>query len=798
MKQVLVGVALLGILGALSGCGGAESRSASHLARGQKFLADGKLEKARIEFANALQISPNDAEARYLTGRVMERLGDPRAAAGMYQGAIEVNPEYVGARASLARLYLFAGSPEKALELIKPVLARHPDDPELLTVRAVARSQLKEPAAGVADAERAVQLAPANVNAVAALAGLYRETGQPQRAVETLLAAIRRAPDSIDLREILAQLYVSSGESPLAEAQLLQIVQLKPGELVPRFQLAAFYVRAQRLDDAERTLKAATAALPESDEAKLSYAEFLSTQRSPARGEAALKEMIAHDPRNYDLQLRLGDLQQRVGATQEALATYRTIIAKDSDGAKGIAARDRIAAIDAGAGKYADAKALLTEALNNNPRDSEALILRANIALSEGDAVAAIADLRAVLHDQPGAVQVLRTLARAHLANNEAALAEENLRTAQAAVPRDIDVQVDLGELLARTQRAPQAVSLLEETVKAAPGAAGTAARAALVEAYLAKPDLPAARAAAEDLKSLRPDLSIGPYLAGLVAQQQKRPDDARREFEHALRLQPSATDVLTALARLESAAGAQAKATALVLGAIERTPGDAPAHNLLGELYLADKKNPEAVSALEAAVRLAPKWWLPYRNLGLAKLANNDDTGALAAYEAGARMTAAPTLVVELAALYEQRGRIDEAIRQYELLHERNPHLQLAANNLAMLLVTYRHDQASLDRARDLTAAFANSDVGALLDTHGWVMFKRGDVPEALSALQKASLEAPDSKVILYHLGMAQMKAGQSERARASLEAALKDGASFSGTEEARLALAHLKARSG
>jgi Tfp pilus assembly protein PilF len=51
---------------------------------------------------------------------------------------------------------------------------------------------------------------------------------------------------------------------------------------------------------------------------------------------------------------------------------------------------------------------------------------------------------------------------------------------------------------------------------------------------------------------------------------------------------------------------------------------------------------------------------------------------------------------------------------------------------------------------------------------------------------------------VILYHLGMAQLKAGQSDKARASLEAALAGGASFTGTDEARLALAQLKGGAG
>src|SRR5215831_19868586 len=103
-------LALTGLLCALvsaAGCGSAESRRASHIARGQQYLADGKLEKARVEFGNALQIDPNDAEARYLSGLVAERLGNVRAAASLYHGAIDVNPDHVKALAGLAHMYVF-------------------------------------------------------------------------------------------------------------------------------------------------------------------------------------------------------------------------------------------------------------------------------------------------------------------------------------------------------------------------------------------------------------------------------------------------------------------------------------------------------------------------------------------------------------------------------------------------------------------------------------------------------------------------------------------------------------------
>ena len=778
---------------ALGGCGGAETRRGGHMERGQEYFVAGNYEKARVEFRNALQVAPEDAEARFMNARVAEKLGNVADAARLYQGTIDVSPDHVKARAALGRLFVFGGAPERAMTVIEPGLAKHPDDAELLTVRGAARVQLKDRDGAMADAEQAVKLAPDSENAVALLASLYQQTGQSARAVEIIRTVLEKVPSSVDLRQVLASLYASGGDTALAEEQLKQVVQLKPEELRYRVQLALSYVRGKKLDEAERTLDEAVKALPESTEAKLGYVDFLVSQRSPERGMKALQDFIAREPKNYELQFGLGALQQRTNHVDDALATYRGVVAADKEGVQGLSARLRIAAIHVGARRFDEASKLVAEVLAKNPQDNDALILRGNLALEKNDPASAIADLRAVLRDQPRAVGLLRTLARAYLANGDTALAEDSLRSAMEVAPTDVPVRIELAQLLTQTGRAGPAVAMLEETVKSAPG--NVAAREALVRGYIGAKDLESGRRAAEDLKLTAPDHANGPYLAGLIAHAQHRFDDAQREFEKALQLQPTAMDALTALTRLDAGRGRAAIAVARLQPIIQAEPKNAFVRNLLAEVYVATKEPAKAIEPLTQAVQIAPSWWIPHRNLALAKLALGDNAGAVAAYEAGLKVTDyQPTLATDLATLYEGQNRIDDAIRLYDELHKRYPRLDVASNNLAMLLITYKQDQASLDRARDLSAPFATSGVGAYLDTHGWVRFKRGEFNQALPVLERAAAESPDSRVVRFHLGMALYKSGQRDQAITNLEKALDGDAKFHGADEARSVLASLK----
>ena len=117
-----------------------------------------------------------------------------------------------------------------------------------------------------------------------------------------------------------------------------------------------------------------------------------------------------------------------------------------------------------------------------------------------------------------------------------------------------------MAQLLAQTAHGDQVLPILEEGVRRDPKSLPL--RVALVSAYLSKPDLPAARVAAEDLKTAQPDSPVGFYFAGLAALQQGHLDESQRELEHALAMKADTIEVLQALVRVDNARGSPLRRT--------------------------------------------------------------------------------------------------------------------------------------------------------------------------------------------------------------------------------------------
>ncbi len=779
-------------LSLLTACTGTEGRKQRYLERGQTFFSEGNLDKARIEFRNALQIDPNNAQARYFVGRIAEREIKPRDALVNYQAAIEADPELIAARGALARIYFLGGMPDKAREVIEPGLAKAPNDAQLLTVRGGLRAQDGDLAGALADAEAAVKADPRDEVAIAFLAAQYGRQNRPDDAIALVRKAVEQLLSSVDLPVILAELLYQNGHRDEALQQLEKVANAHKTDLVQWQRLARLYLLEKNPDGAIAALRQAVVANPGSVDAKRGLVVLLGSQKGVPAAIVEMQKFVDADRKNAELTIALGQFLESAREPARAEALYREVIKSEGVKTQGLAARNRLAAMLVQKPDLPAAEVLIAEVLKENPRDNDSLVLRAGIAMSKRETTSAITDLRAVLRDQPDSVPLMRTLARAHLQDGDQALAEEVLRAAVQANPADAMARYDLASLLATSGRGKQALPVLEQIIKDAPD--NSQAREAYFRLQMSLPDLAGARKTAEELKSLHPDQPNGSLLLGSLYESERKLPEATREYEYALKLSRDPGTALGALVRVDLLQKQPARAIGRIEAVIAQAPDFAPAHNLLGEAYLAASNPQSAIKAFDTAIGKQPLWWVPYRGKALAQIVTKQPDAVIATLNEGVTKTRALELYAALATAQEQKGSVDQAIATYEDALKRYPRALSVANNLAMLLVTHRAgDKASIARAAQVSALLEGSEQPALVDTLGWVKYHQGAIPESQALLQKAAERAPKSSVILYHLGMAQLRAGDRTGAKKNLESALAANANFQDAADARTALASL-----
>jgi tetratricopeptide (TPR) repeat protein len=212
-----------------------------------------------------------------------------------------------------------------------------------------------------------------------------------------------------------------------------------------------------------------------------------------------------------------------------------------------------------------------------------------------------------------------------------------------------------------------------------------------------------------------------------------------------------------------------------------------------MSELYLSQGKFDRAITELEQAVKRNDRAVNFFVTLEQLYIQQKRFAPAVALAEA--RLTANPKDEVALTMLGQvqaAQGDTVKAMDSFKKALAAKPDQWLAANNLAYLISDKAVSAKELDEALAYasTAQKVQPENPTVLDTLGWINYRKGAYPQAAELLIKAQAKAAGSAVINYHLGMALYKSGKKSEAKTSLQKALTASKSFPGRDEAEKTL--------
>ena len=708
---------------------------AKFLAEGEKQLEKKDYPRAILQFRNAVQAKPKEAETYYQLGRAYLASGDLNRAAASFDRTIKLNPKHTDAQLKLAEI--MSPSRDKktvadAEKYVTQVLSASPDNVDALNTLAFTELKLGKPEDAEQHLQQALRKFPASLLTSVNLARLKLSQRDLKGAEEVLKQAVAHAPKSPEPAAALGQLYNVLGRFPEAEQQFRTALAINPKYGPALRNLGALQMRAGQIGPAEQTYKQLSSI--HEKEYKPLYALYLFRAGRHAEAIAEFQRLAKDDP---------ADRNMRTALVQAYLAEDRA----------------------------ADAEKVLGDALRKNSKDVDALLQRSRIYLASGKYTEAQADLTQVLGIRRDSAEAHHILSKVHQARGDAANRQQELTEALRVNLAYLPARLELAEVLIATNAAKSALSLLNET----PESQKKSVQVAIQRNW--------ALLAAGDTAELRTEIDrvlavarVPEVLLQDAALKLNQKDfiGARSPLEEVLKRNPGELRALGLLMR--SYAGQKQPAAGLqkVKEYAALAPKSAPVQIFLGRVLLYSGDAAGARKAFEAA-KAAAAGYFP-ADLALAQLDIAEGKGDTARKSLSAlidRKAGRVEAHVLLASLDSKVGNQAAAIEHYRRVLEIDPRNAITLNNLAYLLAENmsQPDEALkyAEQAKEIAPASSEVD-----DTLGWIYYRKGIYPTAVKYLETATANS-STAVRKYHLAMAYMKAGDLKRGQQTLDAALK-----------------------
>lgn len=716
MRAMLLSLGLVLAVGLTAGCSKAAKRQ-RHMTRAQAHLAAGDYDRAEIELRNALKYGSTNLVALEQLGRIYVEQGRSLQAIGLLRWVKDQTPTNAQIRLLLGQALVSAGGIKEARQEALAVLESTPTN---------------------------------------------------DAAWGLLVECSRTTNDVLETRQRLEKALPAAGK--------------RPGFLVAWGDLL---VRARDLERAEAAYRQALALDTNSAAAHFGLGNLLALRNESEAAAAAFERAAELSPARSRYRLRLAEFK---AARNDAAGARQILEATRKQAPDYLPALLELAALDLAERKFEACEAMLKQVLMRDPFNAPAMSLMPRLRMAQGAPDKAIGEWEKLLKLNPKNPVVHYEIANAALANNDQARAISSLNQAVALEPDYVDAELLLAELRIRRGEAAVAAASLKRLLERHPTSAS--AHLLLAAAYQGIGQWQDALATYQALARAFPTNPQPVLLAGLVQQQQGQNAAARATFERALAIQPGFFPALAQLVQLDLLERQFEAARRRVEAELARNTNSPLPLMLLARVHLALTNLPQAEATLLRAVALAPDYQPAQVELARLYVATKRQDEALNRLrEVVNRYTNDWASWLQIGVLHTEATNYTAARQTYEKLLAMNPRYGPALNNLAWLYAEYLGD---LDRAHEYARRSVELQPGepASADTLGWVLFKRGDYTRALGLLRDSARKLPQEPEVQYHLGMTHYMLGEEAPARVALQTALQLRPDFPGNQEARRCL--------
>ena len=756
MKRALSStlIPLLLILAVLTGCkGDANKRKKKFLEIGNKFYNKGDYKAAAINYKRAQQEDKQFAEAYYRLGLTALKMGAMGDAAQSLQRAFTLAPDNADAGAKLAEIYMIAvaGDPKKARAFLTEI--------QDVTDRLLKRD-------------------PNSYDGLRLSAYLLAQEGKTDQAMERYRQANNVKPDQAETMMPWAIMKFQNHQDKEGERLLTELISKKKDYPNAYDMLYTLYARDHRLEDAEKVLRA-KAEIPDHPEFRIQLAAhyFVNQRRTDMEKELATVSTAGKDGQGH---LLVGDFFSNLKEYDRAKQEYETGVQL---GAKNKSAFQlRLVTLYATQQKFSEANALIDKVTKEDPKNSDAVGMRAALQVNSGDPQkvdTAISDLKAMVQRSPENYIMHYELARAYLAKAQKTnklepveLARVELETATKLRPDFALAKLIMAQLQVNRQEYGKAVVTTEEVLASNP--ADIQAQMIRAVAWARQREFVKARTALESILKTSPTQQDSRFQLGEVYRMEGRFKEAEATFREFRTISPGDPRAWSGVAQVLQDTRRFKEAEAFLTAEVTADPKKESARFKLAEIYTADSQYDTAIEQYRILLKEHPKASDLYAAIADTMRKKGDKQGAIENFKKAVDLNPASSgAMTALAMVLEESDQVAESSALYEKILKVEPENVIALNNLAFIKAD---DGTDIDRALTMATKARQKEPGidTISDTLGWIYIKKNLSDDAIRIFNELCRKDPYNAMYRYHLAQALLQKGDKSKARLELVDAL------------------------
>ncbi len=794
MRQILM-VSVLVLAGSLLlACQSDEAKLGEHMSRAGEYVENEAWNEAIIEYKNALQIDPNNAEAHFELSQAYLKVKKTKEAFWELRETIRLDASNHDAKLQFAQISIYAGELEEALQRADEVVAADQTRADAYIVKAQAHEGLKQLDEARAALEAGVKAEPDNAGARLLLATFVRRQGDRESAEREYKEAIRVDPSAVAWLA-LGGFYAEERRDEEAEEAYRNAVELAEEDVdITRAYsvLGSFLFRRDRMDEAVATLEQGIEKAEDPLEIIYLLARMYRERGDTDKADELALRATQEKPDDPAPFLVLSAYRGQVGDLEGALEAAEKAVAVTTD--DNPAADLRVAEIELEMGFRNDEPArvergreIAERVLAEDPTNAAALFVKAKLDIAEKRLDEAVTVMRKAIDLRPDWAKAHFLLGTALSLTGERTAARTELARALELDASILEARRLLVDVHAALGEHEYAVEEGRRYLEQRPDAAKTRIRVAQSLVILGRVE--EALREVQSIPEEERDVDVN-YAIGRIHLGRQENDEARKYLSLALEQRPGHADILRSLLDLDRREGRLDESVARIGKAAEDLPDDAQIQQLVGTLSLMKGDGAAAETAFKRAIELDPELVSTYRHLAQFYAATGRTSETIQTYESSLEVRPnQPQIHHFLGVLYEFGGQPQKAIEHYESAIRYEPNLGEAKNNLAYM---YAEKGENLDRALDLAqeAKALMPDNPNTADTLGWVLYRRGVPSAAIGYLKEAvaGIEAGDANkgLVRHHLAQAYEASGDKAKARETAEMALADHAAYAEARQA------------